>query len=410
MHMRHCTRFVLILSGLAALLASCQNGPVNLTPTATLLPILSRTPRVTATPEISRTPLPTFTHTPSITPTPLPPSETPTPSLTPTITGIIQSVQAVNVREGPGANFRALWALTPGTGVLVIGQDTTGQWINIRMEDGDEGWVSAALLFVPDTPTPFPSATPSPDLTALFIGTPLPTAIFGQGSPTATPPRAVQTATGAPRISPSPSPSPTPSPSPSGEGLPVVNVEAINQTATALIRRLTPATASPIAQATSTGQRPATIAAPTSAAATGIAVTPGPDAPREGIDVFAFCNNRAFAIPAPEDIAAGSIVELYWAWFARERSQVQNHIDRVAIDLRLNGETISILPAYRQPIRREGEKYAAYWYVPVGPLPAGEYLVTYRAEWDRAITDGDNWFGPGTNVPFEEESCTFTVR
>ncbi|MBL8156363.1 MAG: SH3 domain-containing protein, partial [Anaerolineae bacterium] len=156
---------------IALTLAACQNeGGVQVVEgiaTDTLAPIVSMTPRFTATPVPSRTPLPTFTLTPSNTPLSPTPSNTPTPTATPPITGIVASLQTVNVRQGPGTEFDSIIALTPGTGVMILGQNEDGRWLNIRLDDGREGWISAALLRINPTPTLIPTATPSPDLTAL---------------------------------------------------------------------------------------------------------------------------------------------------------------------------------------------------------------------------------------------------
>jgi uncharacterized protein YgiM (DUF1202 family) len=133
----------LIVTLFAALLASCttpeQPSAISGVPTNTLSPLVSATPRLTATPVPSRTPLPTFTFTPSATvPSPTP-SNTPTMTPTPPITGIVASLQTVNVREGPEVTFRQIEALVPGTGVEVLGQNADGRWLNIRLEDGREG-------------------------------------------------------------------------------------------------------------------------------------------------------------------------------------------------------------------------------------------------------------------------------
>ena len=112
------------------------------TATLTLAPIVSMTPRFTATPVPSRTPLPTESPIPpteTVSPTP---SNTFTPSPTPPVVAIIASLNTVNVREGPGVSFGAFIALPPGTRVEVLGQDVSGQWYNVQLEDGRDGWVS----------------------------------------------------------------------------------------------------------------------------------------------------------------------------------------------------------------------------------------------------------------------------
>lgn len=429
-------------------------GDAQVAPTATLLPIVSRTPRLTATPIPTRTPLPTFTFTPS--PTTPAPSATNTlaPTATPTVVGIIQSLQRVNIRNGPGVDFEAFESLPPGTGVQIIGQNAEGTWYNIRLEDGDEGWIVSRLLFIDDTPTPFPTATASPNLTALFLGTPLPTAILGGGTVTPTPPGAVQTSTpvGGDDL---PEDTNTPSADLTATSsllvdVPVVDFDSINLTATALVSNFASPTATTegdentIRLVTLTGTSadafstpvPRNLDAPTLPAdatvsalvePTGITTSSIPatqvpsgesvalptrpaNAPRSGVDVFAFCNNNAYGIAAPTSLTAGSSIEIFWAWFATSNAQITQHVNSAVHELRVNGTQISNVDQFRQPYITQGSDRAVYWYVPYGPLAAGEYLITYRVTWQTAVTDGYGFFGPGTSVEFEEESCNFVVQ
>lgn len=104
----------------------------------------------TATP----TPSPTATFTPSPTPTETPdPNITPTATIAPTATsdtgqrvGIITSNQTINVRQGAGTNTAVITTLAPGTRVIVLATTVTGDWVNIRTDDGIVGWVSSTLI------------------------------------------------------------------------------------------------------------------------------------------------------------------------------------------------------------------------------------------------------------------------
>ncbi|MGB1285202.1 MAG: SH3 domain-containing protein [Aggregatilineales bacterium] len=431
---------------------------VELPPTATLLPIPGQLPQDTATPVPSRTPLPTFTFTP--TETSIPPTNTlsPTPTITPTIGGIIESLQRVNVREGPGTNFSAVEALDAGTGIQILGKDDeAGAWYNIRLEDGTEGWIASRLVRVEPTPTTLPSPTPSPDLTALALGTPLPTAIIGGGTVTPTPPLSISTATpvgfsGSVAQVAEETPDPDAPTATATEsfipvvGFPDVNLSSINMTATALVGNaatLTPSvtseaaidrviTISPddsdenednvdtnatiaAADADNTPSDEDTVPVVTqeNADETLDSNTPLPTAtlrPRQGVRVFAFCDNGAYGVARPAPIAAGSDIQIYWAWFARTVAQVNSHIDNANFEVRLNGDEIDILDEYRREIGREGIDYVAYWYIPVENLAAGTYEITYSVSWDEAITDGYQSYGPETGNPFEQETCTFEVR
>lgn len=429
-----------ILMTLGLLLAACTQAPESiqeLPPTATLLPILSQTPRLTATPVPSRTPLPTFTFTPTETVPPPTPSDTPSPTLTPTIIGIVSSVQRVNVREGPGLTYSDITSLAAGTEIQILGRDLDGTWYNIRMEDGREGWISSRLVFLPATATPFPTLTPSPNLTALFLGTPLPTAFLGGGTITPTPPGSVMTATpigaaGTEKVVEGASPTTTPE-TVANAFIPVIprpDLDALDATATALVasgvasttptrtptliptseREIalpSPISGSPIAE----GTAEVTAAADSEEITTNEGLTDEQVQALRGVDVFAFCDNLTkYGIGAPRNLAAGSTIDIYWGWFAREEAQVLQHVNNATIELRVNGQLIENINNYRTRIRREGQDYVTYWYVPYGPLSAGSYEITYSVTWERSITDGYEYFGPGTNKPFEQETCTFTVQ
>jgi hypothetical protein len=310
----------------------------------------------------------------------------------PTIGGIVASLQSVNVREGPGVTFRAIVALPPGTGVEILGQSADGNWYNIKMEDGDEGWIAASLIRLEDTPTPVPTATPSPDLTALFLGTPLPTAILGGGTVTPTPPRSV--------VSPTPVSAEVTAETTPESLIPIIDFNSINQTATAL--------------AGGVRGRPS----PTPPASGSPTFTPvsgsgsaGSASPQQGVDVLAYCDDPRFGRPAPTNLAAGSTIDVFWSWFAATPELVQQHLDNVVYEVRVDGVLLQNWRQYQTSIRQQADSnYYVYWYVPAGPLSAGEHQITYRVTWRAPISDGYDSYGPGTNNPVETGSCSFTVR
>jgi len=62
---------------------------------------------------------------------------------------------AVNVRGGPGMNFKELGKLTKGEKVEVV--ETKGEWTQIKPTANCVGWVAADLVeILPPTPTPAP--------------------------------------------------------------------------------------------------------------------------------------------------------------------------------------------------------------------------------------------------------------
>lgn len=437
--MRNAKTLLILLLVIMLALTACDDGGdevVAVAATATLIPPPGSLPDPSATPFASRTPLPTITPTPSDTPIP---SETPLPSETPTpvpIIGIIQSLNTVNVRSGPGTRYNIVQVLTPGTGVEVIQSNPEGDWYLIEFETNDDGdvevgWIYAPLLFIQDPPTPVPTFTHTPDATALALGTGTP---IGGGTVTATlPPGALITPT--PAVSEVP---PTGSPQPTSTDvptliIPTLDLNSIDQTATALagggLVRATPVPAmteisiatepvneiSVATESSSTGgttrtSTPAPTADEGAEAASTEATPSGPGEVQEGADIFAMCDNPAFGISPPRNLAAGSTAEVYWAWLVKERQFMDQHLQNVTYEVRINGRLLSGWRQYGEPIIDLGNAFAKYWYVPVGELEEGDYQVTYRATWSQQISDGWTLYGPGTRNPAEEGSCTFTVR
>ncbi len=406
-----------MVSGLLMMLmAACTtNTPSEQSvgvPTLTLPPLVTLTPRFTATPVPSRTPLPTFTLTPSETPISPTPSDTPTASSTPVQTGIVASLETVNVRQGPSVGSSAIVALTPGTGVQVLATSPDGKWFNIRMEDGREGWIAATLVRLNPMPTDFPTATPSPDLTALAQGTLLPTAVLGGGTVTPTPPRSIVTPTVVGSASDATS---TLSGDATLPPLPVIDVNAIEQTATAMALPTITPSFTPLGADTATPEIPFVGVTFTPSAGgsttTGGSGSEGNSGSQTGVDVLAYCDNRVFGRPAPTNLLTGATIDVFWSWYVKDRNLMQQHLDSVVYDVKLDGKALDNWREFASSVRQGNDgNYYIYWYVPSGPLSAGQHTISYNVTWNAQITDGYDMFGPGTNRPSESGSCTFTVR
>ncbi len=414
------------------LLAACDSEPeqnVAQIPTATLVPLVTLSPVPTATPIVTNTPLPTFTPIPTetLTPsqTPVPPSLTPTPP----VTGIVGGGQRINLRSGPSETSEIIGALTPGDGLLILGQSSDGSWLNVRTDGELEGWVATRLIFIPPTRTPFPTATPTTDLTAVALGTTFPTAVIGGQPVTPTPPPAALSATptepgqeaaleGEEPAEPPVAVAPTNTPAASIEPfVPVINIDAINQTATAIAGgggafavidsapRLVPLT------------QPATGLSPNvNTVSTSATTTPQPPqgtpTVQDDVFIFALCDNPALGgTSAPRDLAVGSSITIWWGWVVSEPIYITQHEEAVTYEVTINGVEIPNWRNYGGEAEAVGNSYVKNWYVPAGILDTpGLYRVEFRASWSRVITDGYDRFGPGTANVTQTGSCTFTIR
>ncbi|MGJ3239364.1 MAG: SH3 domain-containing protein [Anaerolineae bacterium] len=410
---------LLLLFGLMACSSPSDDAVIELPATDTLQPIPSLTQRVTATIRPTSTDIPTFTPTSTVTEIPPTPSDTPTPTLTPTVVGIVSAVQSINVRSGPDTSSQVITALPAGTGVQIIGQNEDGSWYNIRLlEDGREGWMASRFIRVENTPTPFPTITPSPDLTALFLGTPLPPTELIPGRATATPPTQVQSQ-GADDDDDDDERATIPPIATEGAlpGVPTIDNRAIFQTATALAGGLPSPTSDPDDAESSPNRQitvaPTTIGTGGGASTTATQATSSTATPSgRVVRVFAFCDDPQFGdltnVPV---VRAGDRIQIWWGWIAGSEDQVADHIDASNLELSVNGEAIADANDFVGEIQPlGGSSYIAYWEVPFGPVTSGEYIIAYQVTWDRAIYDGTSFYGPETANPFEQESCTFTVN
>ncbi len=392
--------FKLLMLGMFVISACSTNTTEQAPPTLTLAPNVSRTPRFTATPIPTRTPLPTMTLTPSETSIPPTPSDSPTPSVTPPILGSVNSLQSINMREGPGVSFSAIAALRPATRLQILGRNNDGTWLNVRLDDGSEGWVSADLIRLQPTATPFPTLTPSPNLTSLAQGTTLPTALFGGGTITPTPPRSISNGESPTPVLENANPATV-------AGLQLPNLEAINQTATALAGGglIPPVGASPTNGQPLGGPTGGPLVSPQPT----LSPIPGTVSSQQGVDVLAFCDDHSFGVPPPNTLAAGSTIDVFWNWSAATRQQVQDHLDAATYDVRLDGNPLDY-HQYQGSITQQNNQYVVYWYVRSDPLQSGPHEISYRVTWSRAISDGVKQYGPGTAVTEQTGSCHFTVH
>ena len=359
-----------------ALLSACGQE-LLLAPTATPLP--SETPLPpTATRTATATAAPTETATATATPTATATATaTATPTATPTVFGVVSSRRRANIRRGPGTNFGIIDSLAPGSGLQVLGANDADDWYRVLLADGDEGWISQSLLQLDNEPAADEAA--GEETITLSGETRLVVELADADGAEA---EAAE------------------------DGVLVFNIEiadvdAMQMTATALVG----------AALTSTAAAAPTDPAPVASATPSATAPSSPTgAPRLDVNVFAFCNDSSFGIRAPADLTAGSTIKIYWAWFATTEAFVRDHMASATHELRVNGELIRAVNQYRGNPQPSGNQYVVYWYVPYGPLAAGDYTITYRVTWRNAIEDGYATYGPGAATEFEEESCNFTVR
>ena len=95
------------------------------------------------------------TPKPALSPPPETPKVTPPPSPPVRVTQVVWDF--VNLREGPGMNYKVIGNAKKGTSLKIL--EIKGDWLRIRLEDGSEAWVSKLATSEAPKPPP-PSSTP----------------------------------------------------------------------------------------------------------------------------------------------------------------------------------------------------------------------------------------------------------
>jgi hypothetical protein len=128
-------------------------------------------------------------------------------------------------------------------------------------------------------------------------------------------------------------------------------------------------------------------------------------------DILAYCDLPEFVAEnaGRRRFTTDAELSIYWNWYARTEQQILDHLAAAQYEITLNGQAIENFDQYRTNVNRREGRVNVDWYVPIGNLAAGEYTITYRLTWLRAIEDGFASFGPGTQNEVNEGSCVFTV-
>ncbi len=109
------------------------------------------------------TPVPTPSEQQPPPPPPPPPSPPKSPKPAPApVLRVAQIVwSSVNLREGPGTNYKITGSAKRGSAVSIL--EDKGQWLRVRLEDAKEAWVfKSATSLAPKTPPASPPARPKP--------------------------------------------------------------------------------------------------------------------------------------------------------------------------------------------------------------------------------------------------------
>ena len=127
-------------------------------------------------------------------------------------------------------------------------------------------------------------------------------------------------------------------------------------------------------------------------------------------DILAFCDDSDSETP-PANLEVGQMIDVYWFWSAASAELLQEHIDNVIYEVRVDDQPLDEWLLYRDPVFRvQDGDYYQYWSVPFGPLAAGEHRIDFYVTWTTTISDGYSDYGPDSDTPGWSSGCSFSAR
>lgn len=123
--------------------------------------------------------------------------------------------------------------------------------------------------------------------------------------------------------------------------------------------------------------------------------------------IFAECD-KYLPQAAPGVLYDTDNLVIFWSWYARTITQVEDHIAQAEYSVQLNraplvGVTVS-------PIEKRGANFWVFYTAQIGRLRPGQYGVEFRLNWKQAIFDGYGNFGPDTDTLEMTGTCSFTIE
>lgn len=127
--------------------------------------------------------------------------------------------------------------------------------------------------------------------------------------------------------------------------------------------------------------------------------------------IFAECNQVRGA--APGVLWDTDPITIFWSWYAKTPDQVRDHQAKVRYEAFFSapGAPFQPLPINPSPIvRREDGNYWVFYVVELGGnWQPGGYAVNLRTTWAEPTFDGYADFGPGTETPELNASCSWDI-
>lgn len=124
--------------------------------------------------------------------------------------------------------------------------------------------------------------------------------------------------------------------------------------------------------------------------------------------IFAECD--AFPLANPGRLFDTDRLVVFWSWFARTQSQVQDHLNNAVYTVLLNGQPFPVVVVSDIRLLSDGNYWVFYTADLGDAWQPGQYRINFQLEWRNKISDGYAQFGPGTRNESIRTSCSFGIE
>ena len=125
--------------------------------------------------------------------------------------------------------------------------------------------------------------------------------------------------------------------------------------------------------------------------------------------IFAGCLDAAGADPGA--LYDTDEIKIFWSWYAKTPEQVQDHINHVQYDVKIDAQTIPGVQTSEIKQLPGDNNWWVFYTVSMGDSwKPGGYVISFVTTWSSAITDGYDNFGPGSANERLESGCRYAIQ
>jgi hypothetical protein len=113
--------------------------------------------------------------------------------------------------------------------------------------------------------------------------------------------------------------------------------------------------------------------------------------------------------PYDRFISGDAPIILSWGWEAKTEDQITEFIENNNTIITFDDEVISEGLFYEIRKKAEGDMYEVIWARDMGLIVVGTHKIIYNLQFTKMISDGINYYGPGTTIESMHDECRIII-